>query len=325
VSQHRLPIHDERALADSREIGYPIRLIDRCNQRCHFCNVDESAPGHAPDLEAVRRRARAAVKAGMRMVVFSGGEPTLSDHLADAIAVSKAEGAELVMLQTNAVLLDHAERAQALARAGLGLAFVSLHAADPEISDRITRAPGTHARTLRGIDNLVAAGVQVMINCVVCDLNYGDVVKLVDLVADRWRSAVWFNFSFVSPEIKIESDLDVLPRLSTVLPYVKRALRRAEERGLKFTCADRCGFPPCLLVDFADHVDFFVERPAPRELTSDRVQGPACTKCAVRASCLGVWTEYARRHGTEELRALKAWPKLKDTRSMLDRFLDTRS
>src|SRR5687768_10454657 len=98
-------------------------MVDRCNQRCHFCNVDESSPGHAKDLATVRRRVRAAVAADMRVVVFSGGEPTLSDELADAIAISRDEGAELVMLQTNAVLLDQAPRAQSLAKAGLGLAF----------------------------------------------------------------------------------------------------------------------------------------------------------------------------------------------------------
>lgn len=318
----------ELVLADSREIGYPIRLVKHCNQRCHFCNVDEHSPGHADNIDSVRGRVQAATAAGLRVVVFSGGEPTLSEDLPAAIRAAVLAGAELVMLQTNGVLLSDLRRAQALAQAGLGLAFVSLHAADAAISDRITRAPGTHRRTLQGIDHLVSEGVQTMINCVVCTLNHADLVPLVDLVWERWRGAVWLNFSFVSPEIRIDTDLDVwrdlIPSLAQVMPDVRAALERALQHGLKFTCADRCGFPPCLLVAYADHVDFFVERPLPRELGPDRVQGPACVSCTLKTSCLGVWRRYAERHGTAELSPLEAWPELKDTRSMLDRFLDER-
>jgi hypothetical protein len=324
----RLPVSTELALADSREIGYPIRLVVQCNQRCHFCNVDEHSPGHADGPGSVRRRVAAATAAGLRVVVFSGGEPTLSEDLPASIRAAVEAGAELVMLQTNAVLLSDARRAQAVAQAGLGLAFVSLHAADAAVSDRITRAPGTHRRTLEGIDHLVESGVQTMINCVVCTPNHRDLVPLVELVAKRWRGAVWLNFSFVSPELRIDTELDVwhelIPPLAEVMPHVRAGLQRALELGLKFTCADRCGFPPCLLVDYADHVDFFVERPSARELGPDRVQGPACASCAVKTSCLGVWKRYAEHHGTADLSPLAGWPTLKDTRSMLDRFLEDR-
>jgi MoaA/NifB/PqqE/SkfB family radical SAM enzyme len=300
-------------------VSDPIRLVDRCNQRCHFCNVDERSPGHVSELAQVRRLVDDQIAAGQKLVTFSGGEPTLSPLLPEAVKLALERGAEHVLLQTNAVLLDEA-RTKALKEAGLGLAFVSLHAADPALSDRLTRAPGTHARTLRGIDNLVAAGVQVMINCVVNDLNHHDLTALVDLVAERWQRRVWFSFSFVSPEIRIDSDLEVVPPLSKVLPDVVAALRRAQTHGLKVSCADRCGFPPCVLVEFAEVLDFFVEHPAPRELGHDRVQGPECATCAVRASCLGVWRGYAARHGTADLRPLKEWPKLRDQRSMIDRF-----
>ena len=60
-------------------------------------------------------------------MVFSGGEPTLNPRLEHWARFAKQLTGHDVTLQTNAVLLDNADRARSVASAGIGHAFVSLH------------------------------------------------------------------------------------------------------------------------------------------------------------------------------------------------------
>ncbi len=110
----------------------------------------------------------------------------MSHHLKDHIAYAKSAGFEQIELQTNAVLLDRKDHAEALAKAGLTSAQISLHGPDSAISDRLTAAPGTHARTLRGIDNLLANGVHCLLNHLIFRDNCHLLIEFVEMVNARW-------------------------------------------------------------------------------------------------------------------------------------------
>ena len=68
----------------------------------------------------------------------------------------------------------------------LSEAFVSLHGSTAIIGDAVTHAPGTYAKSVVGIDNLVARGVHVTLNFVICQTNLTDLVPFIELVASRW-------------------------------------------------------------------------------------------------------------------------------------------
>ena len=69
-------------------------------------------------------------------------------------------------LETNAVQMAKHGYAAKLFETGVTTAFVSLHCGDAAVSNAITRAPGTHARTAKGIRELLDAGIQVILNAV---------------------------------------------------------------------------------------------------------------------------------------------------------------
>lgn len=281
-----------------------IRVNFACNQACDFCFVSTHLPT-AP-FDDVQRAIVAASAEGKR-VVLSGGEPALNPKLVEYVRLAKehAAGRWPIEIQTNAVLLDDRAKVDALVAAGLDAAFVSLHGSRAEISDAVTRAPGTFARTVVGIDNLVRAGVSVILNFVICTANKDDVTRVVELVAERWPG-VPLNVSFVAPSTDVvPRERWLIPRYADALPPLEEAFARARALGVAVIGLESmCGLPLCLV---PDRLSEFLGK-APIVDGGDEgefLRAEACVDCALSTRCWGLRRGYAEIHGTSELRAVR--------------------
>jgi MoaA/NifB/PqqE/SkfB family radical SAM enzyme len=285
-----------------------VRVNFHCNQACDFCFVSTHLP--PASVQAVRRAIEQAAAEGKR-VVLTGGEPTMNPRLAEHIALARdrSEGRWPVEIQTNAVLLDDEARVRALVAAGLGAAFVSLHGSRAQISEAVTRAPGTFARTLVGVDNLVGAGVTVVINFVLCTANRDDLPSVVEQVGARWPG-VALNVSFVAPSSEVvPCEPWLVPRYSDVLPRIEEARARAADLGVRLVGFESmCGIPLCLVpADLTTPAD---GRAIPESAAEGEfVRAEACAGCDLRTRCWGVRRGYAALHGTGEMRAVHRAPR----------------
>src|SRR5688572_5054163 len=122
VDQLRRPIHDLR-----------ISVMDRCNFRCPYCMPRETyhdayrflKSSERLDFPELLKLARVFVRAGVRKIRITGGEPLLRPNLADFIGdLNSVAGIEDIALTTNGVLL--AKYASELKAAGLNRITVSL-------------------------------------------------------------------------------------------------------------------------------------------------------------------------------------------------------
>lgn len=297
VTQNRLvdPVHGER-LEDI------IRVNFHCNQACRFCFVSTHLPT-APEAQ-VRAAIEAAAHAG-RAISLSGGEPTLHPHLPELVALAR-RGSPLVSLQTNAVRLAEPGLAQALRDAGLQEAFVSLHAAEAGVSDRITGAPGTFERTCAGIDALVGLGLTVRLSFVICRSNLGQLVPVVQLAAARWPGAD-VNFSFVAASTDVvPRDPELIPRYADVLPALGEAMGEGARLGVRVGGFESmCGLPLCLVPGSpARYLDLpHIPRGFDRGEFAD---AEPCQRCDLHGRCYGLRRSYAELHGASELRPVRA-------------------
>ncbi|MBI4951494.1 MAG: radical SAM protein, partial [Myxococcales bacterium] len=279
-----------------------LRGLYHCNQRCTFCWVDLEQP-RVPTAAVEQALAMTALE-GMQVLSITGGEPTLDRRLPAQVRLARALGALEVTLQTNAVRLDEPERAQALAQAGLTRAFVSLHGATAEVSDAITRAPGTFARTLGGIRNLLAAGISVGVGVVFTTENRSQARALVTLVATELRG-VDLTLSVASPVNERVDVRAVTPRYSELAPTLREAVATARALGVPFAgLFGQCGLPPCILDgDPACFPELEREHPV-WSSAEDFVHAPVCEGCRLRPKCPGIRRAYAEVHGLDELHAL---------------------
>ncbi|MCB9751514.1 MAG: radical SAM protein [Myxococcales bacterium] len=280
-----------------------VRVNFRCNQACHFCFVSTHLP--AAEDAAVEDAIRGIARVGGKLVL-SGGEPTLNPRLLDYVRLGKREGARAIELQTNAIRLAEPGLARALAEAGVDEAFISLHGSTAEISDAVTNAPGTFARTVVGIDQVVAAGITTRVNFVFCRANLEDFPAYVELVAARWPAAM-LVVSFVATSTDVvPRTAELQPRYSEVIPPLADGLRRAAARGLVVTGFDSmCGIPLCLVP--RDVREFFTLATVPEGFDGGEfIKAAACERCELQDKCFGVRRGYAELHGTDEFRPVRA-------------------
>ena len=278
-----------------------IRVVFHCNQACRFCFVSTHLPAAADEL--VESAIRAAAERGHK-VTLSGGEPTLHPGLAGFIRLAKSLSKLPVLLQTNAIRLASEATTRELVEAGLDEVFVSLHGATAAVSDAVTHAPGTFDKTVRGIDHLVAAGVRVQLNFVICQANVHELAAWVALLADRWPT-VFANISFVAPSTDVvPRETSLVPRYGEVLPVLAQAVALAESRGLEIGGFESmCGIPLCLVPRTLGR---YLDLPQ-IQAGFDRdefVKASVCEGCELATRCYGVRRGYVELYGDGELVAV---------------------
>jgi cyclic pyranopterin phosphate synthase len=155
--QLRRPIHDLR-----------ISVMDRCNFRCPYCMPRETFhSGERLDFAEILRLARVFVRAGVKKLRITGGEPLLRPNLADLIGdLTQLQDIEDIALTTNGMLL--AKYATELKAAGLNRITVSLDTLDAEVFAKMSGGFGGVSEVLDGIEAARRAGLApIKINTVV--------------------------------------------------------------------------------------------------------------------------------------------------------------
>jgi cyclic pyranopterin phosphate synthase len=152
--------------------------------RCIYCHHEgELLPGGEIPGEMVVSIAKAAAELGMRSLKFTGGEPLLRKDL-DLIIARIPQSLD-ISITTNGILL--AERAEALARAGLDRVNVSLDSLQPNRYCQITGGrPGDLEKVLSGIDASREADLlPIKLNFVVLKRNESEVPEMIDFCRRR--------------------------------------------------------------------------------------------------------------------------------------------
>jgi len=258
-----------------------LHLENECFHDCVMCARTRFAPtpwARAAAWLAANGRAR------MTRLGIGGSEPLAHPAIMRILALARRRGFTGVEVMTSGWPLAGAGLAGRLARLGVEVFSVPLHAPEPEEHDRITGTPGSHRRTLEGIAAARAAGARVFVHANLLRRNIGAVPALERLVVD----GLGLPFCVIP----------VRPKRSN-LPYGELAPAYAEmERRLAGRVRTLAGFPLCVAAR--------IQEPAliPSGLISDLLKlylvdreqhRPApCRACAARASCLGTFRAHLR-------------------------------
>ncbi|MDF2694299.1 MAG: uncharacterized protein K0S65_2682 [Labilithrix sp.] len=162
-----------------------LSLTDRCDLACVYCRPDKR-DGYLEDrleIEAWKTMAEGLVRAGVRRVRLTGGEPLLHPAVVEMVAFLRSLGVEDLALTTNATRLER--HARALRDAGLMRVNISLDTLDAERFRRMTRG-GKLDGVLRGIDAALEAGFdEIKLNTVV--VRGENDAELEDIVRWSWE------------------------------------------------------------------------------------------------------------------------------------------
>jgi radical SAM protein with 4Fe4S-binding SPASM domain len=173
-------------------------LTERCNLRCRHCYQSGTVPemGYEEICRAVDN-VRSAIQSWvteyeMEMSPsfhFTGGEPLLRKDLFEVLSYVRDCGFS-VSLMSNGTLID-GDMARRIREAGVNDVQISLDGL--ETTHDILRGRGSFRRTLEGIGNLAAQGVEANINLTVSRINVGQTRELVRLAEELGVSAIAFS------------------------------------------------------------------------------------------------------------------------------------
>ena len=149
-----------------------------CNQRCVHCYAagqEQSSEAELP-TEAWKGIVDRCRKAGVTQLTFTGGEPTMRDDLFELIDYARWF---VTRLNTNGIKLSP-EYCKSLRDASLDSVQVTFYSYDESVHDELVGVP-CFAHTVAGIENALAAGLNLSVNTPLCTTNR-DYVKTLEFL-----------------------------------------------------------------------------------------------------------------------------------------------
>ena len=283
-----------------------VRLGYACNARCLFCNVECLPEERKSDDRILRDVMKAVLISGSRpggRISISGGEPGLYRGLPSLVRLFRSKKVSKIEVQTNALCFADRSLAALVASAGATSAFVSLHSHSPGTHDFLTGVKGSYARSLKGIDNLLSCGLEVVLNPVICSRNYRAAAKYMAFVSKRFPEIKYISLSVVQPRGRALKNGRIVPDYALISPYISDALSRADAEGLVIH-NPICGLPLCV-GGWHERADRSVEyslSKLDRRRDVGKIYPDFCSVCSVKTVCGGVWPEYMDIHGVSGLK-----------------------
>jgi len=293
-----------------------IILGHSCNNNCRHCirkdpffkatKKNKSFSEIKKDLDYFRKKK-------YNMVVFTGGEPTIRKDILAIISYAKRIGYKYIQLQTNGRMLAYNRFTEKLIDAGTNRFAVSIHSHNQVIHDAQTKVDGSWKQSIEGIRNLKKHDVFIYVQFVITKPNYRHLIKIQKLISNLGVNNI--QYAFVFPMGGAHSDFDgIVPKFSDVMPYIREAVNYSKQNNINCVIT---GIPYCLapelmnkmlekdqvradklfLNQFVDWIKFRKD--------NMKVKSPQCEFCKLYDKCEGLWSEYVKRYGYDEIKPIR--------------------
>jgi uncharacterized Fe-S cluster-containing radical SAM superfamily protein len=293
-----------------------LHLTRRCNSRCRFCVTDPIGAREEVSLDDAEAFLRDNAGQGYEAFSLVGGEPTIYRHLPELLDLARHYGYPLSQLFTNGRRLADRAYAESLVARGARFFVVSLHGPDAQAHDALTDVPGSFAEAVAGIRNLKELGQVVQTLSVVTATNYRVLRPTVELLMNLGVDVI--DLAGLCPHGLAEVNWnEVQVAYGEMMPFVREAMQTVLAAGREAVLE---GFPFCVVRPYehrcweypgSRHERLLYQRRLIADydacINTSKVHAEACTSCAVRKVCGGIYVGYAATYGSGELSPLSAY------------------
>ncbi len=223
-----------------------------CNANCRFCYYSQSIREKEAGLftDQVKKLLRFARKREMKIVEFTGGEPTIRRDIIDLIHFAKGLGFESVSMITNGIVLPRGDFAKRLVAAGVDDFLFSIHGMDSEVHDALTGVPGSFGSIVESIKIVSDLGAKIRANTVVVRQNYKTLLGIAPLLEQlQVRAANFLVFNRTAQAEAANMDIDV--RYLEAAAVLQKLIENYSTRIPKITVRE---IPFCIMVGYEQYV-----------------------------------------------------------------------
>ncbi|MGE0789464.1 MAG: radical SAM protein [Sandaracinaceae bacterium] len=290
-----------------------------CNDHCSFCHTLDVRHVDAEAAEVHAKIVRAK-ELGHRMVVLSGGEPTIRPELLEWASHVAKLGMDFGLV-TNGRMLSYPVLVEKLMQRRLKYVYLSLHGGTAKIHDLMVRSDAFE-QTYGAIAVLSGRGLDFTVNCVITRHNVEHLRSLVDAVLDYPDVAL--KFSMVEPKGGGDKLFEhLMPDIARVADRVKDAIAYGLDRvgtgpGPRFLHG---AIPLCLMRGYETGFDdlkthrfaTMIEVGEPDFYPVDdlnKIQPPeVCRGCSLSGPCPGLYRGYYQAFGASALAPVSDRPR----------------
>jgi len=220
--------HGSSTIKFGRGAVLTVDLTNRCNMMCNPCFMDANQVGyvHEPDFEDIKAILDRAVSFKPRrqsIVLFSGGEPTISPNFLNAVRYAKEIGFYRVLAATNGIkFAQEPEFAAAAKEAGMHGAYLQFDGVGNDVNKH--RGVGNLFDVkLQAIENMARVGMKTtLVVTIVNGINnhrIGQIVEFAIKNIDKIQTIAFQPVSFTGRDEDI-SDEDRLKHRYTLSQMV---------------------------------------------------------------------------------------------------------
>ncbi|MFL6210563.1 MAG: radical SAM protein [Pyrinomonadaceae bacterium] len=198
-----------------------VDLTNRCNMMCNPCFMDANQVGyvHEPtfeDTKAILDRAVSFKPKRQIIILFSGGEPTLSPYFLDAVAYAKQVGFYRILAATNGIRyaedIEFCKAAKAAGQHGVYLQFDGVS----EEKNKHRGVGNLFDVKLRAIENLASVGIKVtLVTTIVNTINNDAIGQIVEFAAkniDKVQTIAFQPVSFTGRDEDVPDEVRIKQR-----------------------------------------------------------------------------------------------------------------
>lgn len=310
-----------------------------CNNNCVFCMEEDREGRYVNNSAMTPERVRWMLERhrGAEEVCFTSGEPTTRSELPDFVAWAKELGYRRISAMTNGRRLSHMPYAVGLAKAGMNRFYVSIHGHTAKLHEGLTRTPGSFPQTVAGLDaitKLKRFGVELHTSTVLTDRNLPHLLDIYRFLRSHGVDQVVFNVMQANGRADTFFD-QIFPSYTETAQAFRAFLSAVGEPQPMAFLVD---IPLCTTEGIPDFNRGYVEkhthydlaeqailegfRPEERAETgrgqglvmltrkdlddATRAKRAECKQCRYDAQCEGVWKNYLKRMGWDEMRPVLA-------------------
>ncbi len=198
-----------------------VDLTNRCNMMCNPCFMDANQVGyvHEPsyeDTKGILDRAISFKPKRQIIILFSGGEPTLSPYYLEAVAYAKKVGFYRILAATNGIRfaedIEFCKAAKAAGQHGVYLQFDGVS----EEKNKHRGVGNLFDVKLRAIENLASVGIKVtLVTTIVNTINNDGIGQIIEFAAkniDKVQTIAFQPVSFTGRDEDVSDALRIKQR-----------------------------------------------------------------------------------------------------------------
>ena len=290
-----------------------------CNNRCMFCIDENKRKLYNKTTQEIKNEMIEAKNRGTTYIELIGGETTIRPDALELVSFAKDLGFNTINMATNGRMFSYLEYTKKMIKAGLTDIIFSIHGHNAEIHDNLTKSLGSFKQLLAGLNNFKKLGFdKIGSNTTIVKQNYKYLPQIGKFIFDQGiRNS---EFIFVDPSYGAAYDnfQELVPKISKIAPYVRKCLDIGKKNKIPHWHIRYV--PLCYFQDHLNQISelqevntFKTEHLAPdfenfnveesrKEIGRERTK--KCKGCKLFNKCEGIWKEYIRHYGDEELKPI---------------------